>query len=190
MHWHALVWIILMIGLLSSCAAPPQGEVVPAEPTSPDTLQDTTLVPPKAGQFPIPPGSPVTKDNWISVAQAADFVVAGKVDNISSYYGMNEYGFELILSDVTVDVSSVLSGKQVEQLIFTVEGGTVGDTTLYVSSTPQFEIGATYVFLLSIEEEDRLWLYGTDFGALPLIESTHVQAIGSDLTELRQALDR
>lgn len=191
-----LMPIVLMDGCqpVSAVTLPNEDTKIVQEPVAVEATQPAVIPTgtPIAGEqvksFPIPPGSPVTEKNWILVAQAADIVVAGAVKDIRSYHGTNPFGWKLILSDVTVDRLTVLKGKEVKQLTFTVEGGTVGDITAYVSSAPQLQIGVTYVLLLKSDQKRKLWIFGTDFGALPLTKEKQVQALDTDLTKLHQAL--
>lgn len=153
--------------------------------------QDKVPVPIQERQtraFPLPPGSPLTSENWLRVAPVADWVVTGVIREVSSYYGTSRHGFELILSDLRLEVTKVLQGQPVGQLTFTVEGGTVGEMTVHVSSTPELEVGATYLLLLQRDQQGRLWLFGTNFGALPVAEGDAVDALGIRLETLYQAL--
>jgi len=175
--------LFMLVGWLSINCSSEQTKVQPPRDEPQRGLE-------QAKPFPIRPGSSLTTENWILVAQAAERTVAGTVKDIHSYYGKNEHGFDLILSDVKVDVSSVLKGEQAKDLSFTMEGGTIGDTTLSVSSVMPLKKGATYVFLLSSDQEGRLRLFGTNFGALPLEKDARVQALNTDLIKLQQAIRR
>lgn len=75
-----------------------------------------------------------------TLTQEADRIVRGKVRNLSSRAGRNEYGDELIYSDIYISVTEALKGDR-SDLILTVEGGTVNGITLTVSDSPEFKIG-------------------------------------------------
>jgi hypothetical protein len=75
-----------------------------------------------------------------TLTQQSDRIVRGKVRNLSSRAGRNEYGDELIYSDIYISVTEALKGDR-SDLILTVEGGTVNGITLTVSDSPEFRIG-------------------------------------------------
>ena len=74
----------------------------------------------------------------------SDRIIRGRVMSISSHKGANEFGDELIFTDVVVRADEALKGDR-SQLKLTVEGGTVGGVTLAVSDSPQFRVGEEIV---------------------------------------------
>jgi hypothetical protein len=82
--------------------------------------------------------------------EATDIVV-GTVADVSGYFDVNEWGDELIFSRVEVDVEKNLKGKAEHVVVFSVEGGQVGDLTLKVSEIPSFNRGETIKLYLKKE---------------------------------------
>jgi hypothetical protein len=70
----------------------------------------------------------------------SDRIVRGKVMSLAAHKGSNEYGDELIYTDVVVRTDEALKGDR-SQLKLTVEGGTLEGVTLAVSDTPEFHVG-------------------------------------------------
>jgi hypothetical protein len=90
------------------------------------------------------PASPAQADRLAARDDGATHVVAGKVKHVRSYHATNRWGDELILSDVTVKVERTLKGDPQDELLFTVEGGEVGDVVLRVSARKK---GARFEYL-------------------------------------------
>lgn len=74
------------------------------------------------------------------VTRESDRIVRGRVKNLVSKPGSNEYGDQLIYTDVYIGVAEALKGER-SDLILTVEGGTVNGITLTVSDAPEFVVG-------------------------------------------------
>lgn len=91
---------------------------------------------------------PVLADKISLRAEEATDIVAGKIKQVKSFYAKNQWGDELIMSEVTLRVDKALKGGPHDELIFTVEGGEVGDVVLRVSSVPFFKEGETAVLYL------------------------------------------
>lgn len=72
--------------------------------------------------------------------EATDIVV-GTVADVSGYFDVNEWGDELVFSRVEVEVEKNLKGKAERVVVFSVEGGQIGDLTLKVSESPSFNRG-------------------------------------------------
>ncbi len=71
----------------------------------------------------------------------ATHIVLGQVENVEGYYGVTEWGDELIYSRVKVKVDKYLKGRDGRELEFSVEGGEVGEVGLRVSESPVFRRG-------------------------------------------------
>jgi hypothetical protein len=91
---------------------------------------------------------PVQADKIDQRAKEATNIVVGKIKQIKSFYATNKWGDDLIMSEVTLKVDKVHKGDQVDEVTFIVEGGTVGDIVLRVSSVPLFEEGETMILYL------------------------------------------
>jgi len=83
----------------------------------------------------------------------ATHVLVGKVKNVYSYYDGNEWGDYLIFSRVDVKVEKKLKGKTNDEVSFVVEGGTVGEMTLKVSTYPLFEEGENIKLYLKKDKQ-------------------------------------
>lgn len=84
---------------------------------------------------------PVSAKKAKEVETEATHILVGKVKKVESYYGVNDWGDVLILSQVKVKVERKVKGKMEDSVSFVVEGGTVGDMTLKVSEYPLFTEG-------------------------------------------------
>ena len=108
---------------------------------------------------------PVQADKIDKRAEEATNIVVGKIKQIKSFHATNKWGDNLIMSEVTLKVDKVQKGDKVEEVAFIVEGGTVGDIVLRVSSVPLFEEG----------EELVLYLKQKD-GRFEYLDSTRIEA--------------
>jgi len=73
----------------------------------------------------------------------ATHVFVGKVASVDGYFGLNEWGDQLIFSLVKVKVEKKLKGELGDFVEFSVEGGSIGDRALFVSESSVFEAGET-----------------------------------------------
>lgn len=73
-------------------------------------------------------------------------IVQGSVLGIHSYWNASQ---TLILTDVRMKPSRFLKGDAVEEVTFTVMGGTVGQTTMLILGGPDLAAGGEYVLFLS-----------------------------------------
>jgi hypothetical protein len=78
----------------------------------------------------------------------ATHILVGKVDNVESFFGVNERGDQIILSRVRVKALNWIKGDPSGFVEFMVEGGSVGDIALKVSDVPEFEKGQRLRLLL------------------------------------------
>lgn len=100
---------------------------------------------------------PAQADRSAAKSDGATHVVSGKVKQVRSYFATNRWGDELILSDVTVQVSRTLKGDPQDEIVFTVEGGEVADAVLRVSTVPLFQEGEEVV--LHLKRKDNRFEY-------------------------------
>ncbi len=78
----------------------------------------------------------------------ASHILFGKVDDIQSFWGVNDRGDQIILSRIKVKALKWIKGDPSESVEFLVEGGAVGDLALRVSDVPEFERGQRLRLLL------------------------------------------
>jgi len=83
-----------------------------------------------------------------ALARGAGRVVVARVLDIQSRFGTNQFGDQLILSNLVLEVTETLKGPASAIVNLTVEGGTVGDLTLKVSDLPTFKPGDRGMFFL------------------------------------------
>lgn len=81
----------------------------------------------------------------------ATHILMGKVENVDSFFGVNERGDQIILSHVRVKALKWIKGDHASFVEFVVEGGSVGDLALKVSDIPEFEKGQRLRLLLKRE---------------------------------------
>jgi hypothetical protein len=81
---------------------------------------------------------------WESLTRKSDRIARGSVRNLSCKAGTNEFGDELIYTDVYIGVTDALKGDR-SDFVLTIEGGTLDDVTLTVSDAPVFKIGEEVV---------------------------------------------
>lgn len=82
-------------------------------------------------------------DRFDRRSEEATHVLVGKVLRVDSFFAMNRWGDTLIRSEVRIQVEQALKGSLDNAILFTVDGGTVGDVTLKVSDIPLFEAEQT-----------------------------------------------
>ena len=75
-----------------------------------------------------------------TLVQESDRIVRGKVISLAYRAGTNEYGDELIYTDVSIRVAEALKGDR-SDLLLTVEGGTLNRLSLVLSDSPEFQVG-------------------------------------------------
>jgi hypothetical protein len=120
------------------------------------------------------------------LAKAASRVVVATVGDVSARWETNEHGDEVIVSDVTLHVEESLKGAAAKSLGMTILGGTVGDITLEVSSTPTLKRGERAVFFLEANPKGRLVPHRRGQGILKLDSGNRVQGTDVDLSQIRQ----
>jgi hypothetical protein len=80
--------------------------------------------------------------------RGAERVVVASVASVTASFETNEFGDQIIVSHITLNVQETLKGKKEHTLSLDVEGGTVGGLTLVVSSLPKLSAGERAVFFL------------------------------------------
>jgi hypothetical protein len=81
-------------------------------------------------------------------ARGAQKVVVARAGTVTSGWRTNEFGDQLIVTEVSLDVEETLKGTPATLLWMDLEGGTVDGVTLRVSSLPQLTPGERAVFFL------------------------------------------
>jgi hypothetical protein len=78
----------------------------------------------------------------------ATHILVGNVDDVESFFGVNERGDQIILSRIRVKALKWIKGDPSGVVEFVVEGGAVGELALRVSDIPEFEKGQRMRLLL------------------------------------------
>jgi hypothetical protein len=77
---------------------------------------------------------------WEGLAQKSDRIARGRVRSLICKAGTNEFGDQLIYTDVYIGVTDTLKGDR-SDFVLTVEGGTLDEISLTVSDAPVFKVG-------------------------------------------------
>jgi len=75
-----------------------------------------------------------------TLVKDSDRILRGKVVSLSYQAGTNEFGDELIFTNVSIRTIEAFKGDR-SDLVLTVEGGTLNGVTLAVSHAPEFRVG-------------------------------------------------
>lgn len=121
-------------------------------------------------------------------SRGASRVVLGQVLDVQSRFASNQFGDQLIVSDVLVDVLETMKGSPQSRLYVALEGGTVGDLTLKVSDLPALQPGERAVFFLEGQEGAPLRPHGRGRGILKLAQDDRVQGSSTTLGDLRREI--
>lgn len=119
-------------------------------------------------------------------ARGADQVVVATVSDLTSTFERNAYGDELIVSHVRLQVKEHLKGERANLLDVDVEGGTIGDVSMDVSSMPRVMKGNRAVFFLEKDQRTgRLVPHLKGEGILMLDANDRVEGTSLDLNTVR-----
>jgi hypothetical protein len=119
--------------------------------------------------------------------RGAEHVVVAKVTELQASYQQNEFGDQLIVSHVRLQVEETLKGRPEPSVEVDVLGGTVDGITLEVSSLPRMVRGERAVFFLTRDKRtDRLVPHLRGQGILKLDTQNRVKGSSLDLTTIRQ----
>lgn len=124
--------------------------------------------------------------------KGAERVVVARVAAVSAAYQRNQWGDELIVSQVDLAIEEELKGRQpraAKALRMELEGGTVGDITLSVSDLPALTVGERAVFILTKKQGVNVYLpYLRGHGILMLDARNQVKDVGLSLDDIRQMI--
>lgn len=113
-------------------------------------------------------------------------VVVATVTDVTAAWQTNEFGDQLIVSNVQLHIEESLKGGPARSLNMDLIGGTVGDITLEVSSLPQLARGERAVFFLEATPNGRLVPHRRGEGILKLDPQNRVRGSDLDLTRIRE----
>lgn len=118
--------------------------------------------------------------------RGSEQVVVASISDLRASYETNEFGDKLIVSHVRLQVHERLKGEPANSVDVDVEGGTVGDVTMDVSSLPQVTRGDRAVFFLERNRRTgRLVPHLQGQGILMLDPNDRVKGTSLDLNTIR-----
>jgi hypothetical protein len=120
-------------------------------------------------------------------ARGAERIVVAQVTTLTASYEVNEFGDQLIVSHLGLTVEETLKGDGSPKLSLEVEGGTVGDVTLEVSSLPRINRGERAVFFVTRNKDGKFVPHLRGMGILELDSQNRVKGSTLDLNDVRQA---
>ncbi len=91
------------------------------------------------------------------LATEADQVLIGRVWNMRSDWTEDR---SEIYTDVSLDVERTLKGRARDRVTFRVMGGTVGDETMIVPDSPDFEYADRVLVFLKTDDQGALRVWG------------------------------
>ena len=112
-------------------------------------------------------GPPLTLE---ARAKGAQIVAVASVADVTSWFAVNQYGDQLIVSKVTLNLEERLKGNVAAPgiLDMQIEGGTVGNITLRVSDLPSLKAGERAVVFLEYTPSGNLIPHRRGLGILKL----------------------
>ena len=119
-------------------------------------------------------------------AHGAGRVVVATVLDVQSRFATNQFGDQLIMSDLVLEVSETLKGPAAPTVNITMEGGTVGDLTLKVSDLPSFKIGERGMFFLDAAPGGRLVPHDRGHGLLKVLPTGIIEGSSVTLDTIRK----
>jgi hypothetical protein len=122
-------------------------------------------------------------------ARSAGRVVVAHVVDVQSRFAKNQFGDQLILSDVVLDVTETLKGPITKVMKVTIEGGTIGDLTLKVSDLPTFKPGDRGLFFLD-SANGVLVPHDRGRGLLKVSATGLIEGSARSLDEVRQQVNQ
>src|SRR5262245_17793508 len=123
-------------------------------------------------------------DIGVRAKEAGQIVVARVVD-VTSRYGTNASGDQLIYSDLLLEVSETLKGGPGQVLTVTMEGGEIGDLTLRVSDLPVMRRGERAIFFIDRSARGEWVPHRRGLGILKVDAAGRVEESGLTLTQAR-----
>jgi hypothetical protein len=119
-------------------------------------------------------------------ARGAGRVVVAQVLDVQSRFASNQFGDQLIVSDVVLDVVETLKGPAARTMRVTVEGGTVGDLTLKVSDLPSFQPGDRALFFLDTDTGGTLVPHDRGRGLLKVSPAGLIEGSAATLDDIKR----
>lgn len=119
-------------------------------------------------------------------ARGAAKVVVATATTVTPQWRRNSFGDELIVSEVVLQVEETLKGVAANSLWLDLEGGTMGDITLHVSSLPTLKPGERGVFFLDETKTGSHVPHLKGLGILKLDANNQVRGSSLRLDDIRR----
>lgn len=120
------------------------------------------------------------------LSSSSDLIVIGKVESVSSSW---DDSHERIYTFANVNITEVVKGKNAPATVMIKQlGGTVGDQSLVIHASPEFEKNQE-VLLFLVFHQDRYWIHSLAMGKYDIIEEdgqriVQNKIIGEELVKL------
>lgn len=118
--------------------------------------------------------------------RGAGRVVVAQVTTLRADWRTNSFGDQLIVSRVALHVEETLKGTPAATLALDLEGGTIGDLTLHVSSLPALSTGERAVFFLDPTSDGANLPHLKGLGILKLDANNVVRGSSLRLDDIRR----
>jgi hypothetical protein len=119
--------------------------------------------------------------------QGARKTVVGKIASVEPHWDRNQWGDQLIVSRMTVDVEETLKGMPTKRVEVDVEGGTLNGVTLHVSHQAELIPGDRAVFILDEVQPGLHTPHRKGEGLLRLDENNRIEGTSTTLADVRAA---
>lgn len=119
-------------------------------------------------------------------ARGAAKVVVATTTTVTPVWRTNSYGDQLIVSLVGLQVEETIKGQPASFVSLDLEGGTIGDITLHVSSLPSLKPGERAVFFLDETGSGSHVPHLKGLGILKLETNNQVRGSSLRLDDIRR----
>jgi hypothetical protein len=119
-------------------------------------------------------------------AHGAGKVVVATATTVTPVWRTNSYGDQLIVSLVGLQVEETMKGEPANFVTLDLEGGTIGDITLHVSSLPSLKPGERAVFFLDETGSGSHVPHLKGLGILKLETNNQVRGSSLRLDDIRR----
>jgi len=119
-------------------------------------------------------------------ARGAGKIVVATATTVTPMWRTNSHGDQLIVSLVWLQVEETMKGEPADFVSMDLEGGTIGDITLRVSSLPSLKPGERAVFFLDETKGGSHVPHLTGLGILKLESNNQVRGSSLRLDEIRR----
>jgi hypothetical protein len=119
-------------------------------------------------------------------ARGASRVVVATASSVSPQWRTNSFGDQLIVSQIGLQVRETIKGNPASFVWLDLEGGTIGDITLHVSSLPELKPGERAVFFLDETPAGSHVPHLQGMGILKLDGNDRVEGTSLGLSDIRR----